>query len=158
MYYAGVGSRNTPKEILDVMTKLAEYLYKLGYTLRSGGASGADTAFEAGAYDAKEIFYAKDCTVAAMAMAEQYHPAWNRCGYLAKQLHGRNSMQILGRNLNDPVDFVVCWTPDGCLEHATRDIVTGGTGTAISIASEHEIEVLNLAHKPHLNRAMKKIT
>lgn len=48
-YYAGIGSRNTPADILDLMTHLARRLDSRGYTLRSGGADGADAAFERGA-------------------------------------------------------------------------------------------------------------
>ena len=47
-YYAGVGSRDTPPEVLARMTGIATKLYYLGYVLRSGGAPGADQAFEAG--------------------------------------------------------------------------------------------------------------
>jgi hypothetical protein len=40
-YYAGIGSRETPKDILDLISKIAIKLESLGYTLRSGGADGA---------------------------------------------------------------------------------------------------------------------
>jgi predicted Rossmann fold nucleotide-binding protein DprA/Smf involved in DNA uptake len=53
-YYAGIGSRETPKDICDIMTQLAIKLANNGWVLRSGGAKGADRSrFE------KEIFYAK---------------------------------------------------------------------------------------------------
>lgn len=48
-YYTGVGSRKTPKDVQAKLTVIAFMLAKLGYTLRSGGAEGADTAFELGA-------------------------------------------------------------------------------------------------------------
>lgn len=48
MLYAGVGSRATPEPVLDLMRRCATRLEVLGYTLRSGGANGADTAFEEG--------------------------------------------------------------------------------------------------------------
>ena len=54
--WAGIGSRITPLEIQKEMTKISMFLYKHGYTLRSGGAKGADTAFEKGSLEAKEIF------------------------------------------------------------------------------------------------------
>ena len=47
-YYAGVGSRETPLDVLKTMWKIGNYLATKGYTLRSGGAKGADTAFENG--------------------------------------------------------------------------------------------------------------
>ena len=48
MLYAGVGSRATPEPVLDLMRRCATRLEVLGYTLRSGGANGAETAFEEG--------------------------------------------------------------------------------------------------------------
>lgn len=47
-YYTGVGSRSTPKDIQQLMTKIAYKLADKGYILRSGAAQGADTAFEQG--------------------------------------------------------------------------------------------------------------
>lgn len=154
-YYTGVGSRKTPESIKNIMTRLAKKLAADGWILRSGGAEGADKAFEAGAGSAKEIFYAADATAAAMLEAARFHPAWDRCSPYAQRLHGRNALQVLGRNLDSPSTFLVCWTPDGCTTHAWRTIETGGTGTAISIADYHEVEVLNLARPEHLERAIK---
>jgi predicted Rossmann fold nucleotide-binding protein DprA/Smf involved in DNA uptake len=45
MIYAGIGSRETPKEVLKSMTNYAKELSATGWVLRSGGADGADTAF-----------------------------------------------------------------------------------------------------------------
>lgn len=56
LLYAGIGSRETPRSILDLMTAIARKLEALGYTLRSGGATGADTAFEEGVERLKEIY------------------------------------------------------------------------------------------------------
>lgn len=46
--YAGIGSRRTPMAAGDVIEELAGVLAERGYLLRSGGASGADAAFEMG--------------------------------------------------------------------------------------------------------------
>lgn len=46
--YAGIGSRETPPEVIDVMKDFA-YAVAHEAILRSGGAPGADTAFEYGA-------------------------------------------------------------------------------------------------------------
>lgn len=48
-WYAGVGSRETPEEILALMYRLSQALYAQGYALSSGDAEGADTAFYEGA-------------------------------------------------------------------------------------------------------------
>lgn len=50
MTYAGVGSRETPMEVLELMTEASVWLGAKGYTLQSGGAIGADMAFEGKPY------------------------------------------------------------------------------------------------------------
>jgi predicted Rossmann fold nucleotide-binding protein DprA/Smf involved in DNA uptake len=59
LYYSGIGSRRTPENIQELMVKLGHYLAGRGWVLRSGGAEGADTAFEKGCdqvHGRKEIF------------------------------------------------------------------------------------------------------
>lgn len=46
--YTGIGSRETPAEILEIFEHLGAWFAKKGYTLRSGHADGADAAFENG--------------------------------------------------------------------------------------------------------------
>ncbi len=46
--FAGIGSRETPELVCRFMTAVGEALAVRGWRLRSGGAPGADTAFEAG--------------------------------------------------------------------------------------------------------------
>jgi len=145
MFYTGVGSRKTPADVYALMTRIAQKMASLNYMLRSGGAKGADSAFEAGAGTFKHIFYANDCTPEAMAISAQFHPAWHKCSEFARKLHGRNAFQVLGPDLNTPSQYCICWTPDGCNSHATRSFNTGGTGTAISIADAYNVPVINLA-------------
>jgi hypothetical protein len=47
--YLGAGSRESPPDILALMRRIAAALAHRGWALRSGGAPGADTAFEEGA-------------------------------------------------------------------------------------------------------------
>ncbi|WP_419663864.1 hypothetical protein Dvar_40930 [Desulfosarcina variabilis str. Montpellier] len=144
-FYTGVGSRKTPPEILTLMTRFAMFAARNGLILRSGGAIGADQAFEAGAGDLKEIYRPEDATPEALELAAQYHPAWHYMKWYSRRLHGRNAFQVLGKGLNTPSKFLICWTPDGCTRHSTRKTSTGGTGTAISIASEvAKIPIFNM--------------
>ncbi len=95
-YYAGIGSRKTPPEILSLISKIAIFLSKNNYILRSGNASGADSAFSKEIEDnKKQIFlpwkgfnnnynYKYPITVGALKMAEEFHPAWDRCSNGAK--------------------------------------------------------------------------
>jgi hypothetical protein len=162
-YYSGVGSRGTPPEILDFMTDIAHFLSETGYILRSGGAPGADTAFEAGVPDPakKEIYLPwKDfngngssrfrVTDEALKLASEFHPAWDKLSYGARKLMGRNGYQVLGFRLLDPVEFVVCWTKGGK--------ETGGTAQAIKIAKSRRIPVYNLFFEEHRNHIGSWIT
>ncbi|HUU86688.1 MAG TPA: hypothetical protein VMX17_02950 [Candidatus Glassbacteria bacterium] len=47
-YYTGVGSRMTPSQVRNLMFAIASLLAEKDYTLRSGGALGADVSFEKG--------------------------------------------------------------------------------------------------------------
>ena len=49
LVYAGIGSRATPRAVLEQMTVMAAWLARRGWHLHTGGAAGADTAFAAGA-------------------------------------------------------------------------------------------------------------
>ena len=122
MLYAGVGSRATPEPVLDLMRRCATRLEVLGYTLRSGGANGADTAFEEGCcrkelylpwpgFNGRQSEFQTVCNK-ALALAASLHPRWERLSSPARRLMARNCYQILGTDLASPVDFVLCWTPD----------------------------------------------
>ena len=157
-YYTGVGSRETPQNILVLMRQLAKQFAHKGYMLRSGGAEGADQAFELGCREVNglcKIYRPSHATPQAMAIASQYHGAWHLCGEWARKLHARNAFQVLGDDLKTPSLIVVCWTKDGARDHAERSIKTGGTGTAISIASENHIRVANLSNEFDRRSALK---
>jgi hypothetical protein len=163
--YTGVGSRRTPPEVLGQMYSCGRALAAAGYTLRSGGAAGADHAFEQGARevpgarleislpwkgynDNPSVLYVVEPR--AVRLAATLHPAWERVSIAGRRLHGRNCYQVLGRNLNWPSDFLACWTPDGFDSlHAPSDR-TGGTRTAIALAIRHHIPVFNLARPERL--------
>lgn len=136
-YYAGIGSRETPNKVCHAMTVLAKHMAKQRYVLRSGGARGADTAFEEGAGRLKEIFTSRDATPDAILLASQHHPNWGACNDYARKLHGRNAMIVLGRDLKTPIVGLYCWTPGG--------LIIGGTGLALRIAKAHGILTINLA-------------
>lgn len=149
--YAGVGSRDCLRQVFFECERIGYDLAKEGYMLRSGAAEGCDNAFEQGCQKAggqSEIFLPWPnfnghtsglChpPEKAFQIAEEIHPAWERLTQGAQKLHARNIQQVLGQNLNDPVEFVVCWTKDGKIQ--------GGTATAINLAKRHGIAVFNLA-------------
>lgn len=146
MIYTGIGSRETPADILALMTSIAEAMSAKDWLLRSGGAGGADSAFEAGT-KRKEIFLPWKgfnghssilCqpTAAAFDMAAQFHPAWAKCSRGARALHARNCHQVMGLDLKTPTNLVICWTKNG--------LGGGGTGQALRIARHHGILIHDL--------------
>ena len=152
--YAGIGSRETPDNALRTMGIMAGELERFGFTLRSGGAGGADLAFENGVTDTKnmEIYLPwpyfnghselgvvwpdPDRVAEARLISAKFHPIWDRLKPSVQHLHTRNVFQVLGRDLNDPVKFVICWTEGG--KHG------GGTGQAIRIAQAYSVPIFDL--------------
>ncbi len=150
-YYTGVGSRSCPDLILGQIHLIAADLSNKGYILRSGGADGADLAFEKGSDSAlgQKLIYLpwknfnnndsllNTVTKEAFDLASTIHPAWNRCSIGAKKLHARNCYQVLGYDLKTPSEFLICWAKNG------EEV--GGTRTAIILAKQNNIPVFNLA-------------
>jgi hypothetical protein len=160
--YAGIGSRRTPGPALTAMRATAERLSALGYTMRSGHAPGADSAFEVASQNSEIYlpwssfennrpvvgsYIQSQATDAAMQLAAHIHPAWDRLDCGPRALHARNMHQILGRDLQSPVDFVVCYTPDGSLTGYGSD--TGGTATSLRLAYRSNIPVINIKRPEH---------
>jgi len=148
-FYAGIGSRQTPPEVLDLMARVAVKLEADGWTLRSGGAGGADKAFASKVSDV-QVFVPwhgfngvmdgiLGVDANTLRTAQDFHPAWDRCSQGARKLHARNVRQVYGVNPDGSDDsrFVMCWTPD-----AAR---VGGTATAMRLAAAKDIPVYNLA-------------
>lgn len=160
--YAGIGSRETPIDILQLMYNIATHLGSMDWTLRSGGAAGADTSFDKGCTSVngkKEIFlpwagyhnlYGKGYEVPPITpelinIAGEFHPAWDKCSTGVKKLYARNVYQLTGTN-DINTDIVICWTANG-----KRG---GGTGQALRIAEYLEIPIFDLA----LPETMAKLT
>ena len=78
----------------------------------------------------------KDLISETERIASEVHPAWDRCNEWARGMHSRNCHQILGYDLQSPVDAVICWTPDGA--------VVGGTATALKLSMKAGIPIFNL--------------
>ena len=173
-FYCGVGSRETPDNVLIQMEGIARILKDMGYVLRSGHADGADKAFERGSQGVNQIwlpwkgfnyrdeenfpkeghFHIQDNWVADK-LAQHYHPNWKSCSDGAKKLHTRNVYQVLGPGLGvvetEKISrFVICWTKDGK--------ASGGTGQALRIAHGYERPVFNLYNADALDKLEKFLT
>ncbi len=169
-FYAGIGARKTPANIQEIMTRLAAKLENDGWVLRSGGAAGADSAFERGVanpqanaqiYLPSQSFNSRTVgsqpqylnyqslpgAQQAFSTLHQYHPAPQRLSPFAQHLMARNAMQILGPDLKSPSSMVVAWTPEGK--------VTGGTGQALRMADTYQIPIRNLGDPMTLESILK---
>jgi hypothetical protein len=171
-YYAGIGSRETPKHIQTIMRHIGSYLSTKNWTLRSGAASGADQAFETGVdrvNGTKEIYlpwrnYNHNISAfnptmypfsdEEIAFTARHHPAWDKCSPAAKILHQRNTRIMLGMEALHgleviAVGFVICWTNEGKM--------IGGTGQALRIANTLGIPIINLGSANNTNELEKLI-
>lgn len=157
-YYAGVGSRETPDDVLLLMIRLGRTLADVGYTLSSGDAIGADRAFWFGATLSPRhaevgcrIYLHKDGYQGrfnnpkiGFLVATQFRETWDKAEAIASAarggfyglgpggiaLHTRNVFQIYGHTLRAKVGSVYYWgLPKGKTEK-----VNGGTNTALQLA------------------------
>lgn len=178
-YYAGIGSRETPQDILLLMTEIAIYLRKKDWILRSGHASGADWAFEQGAKESSHIFvpwkgfrtkpYKEDTgdLILGKEIIQSEETLLTNYNYLiklgirysnnnkitaSKLLHGRNVNQILGLQGENKSSFTICWCPE------INNIPQGGTATTVLLAQHYKIPIFNLWNTEDLNRIQQKLT
>lgn len=143
------------------MTRYARCKEYQGEILRSGTATGADSAFEAGVSDQankviflpwsgfnnrtinSSIFDTSSYTHKILREIDDIlidiHPNFSKLSKGALALHRRNVMQILRSGLTEPAKKVVFWAK----EDYTGE-VSGGTRTAVMLARSLGIRTLNL--------------
>lgn len=179
-YYAGIGSRETPEEILALMRRVAAVLYRMGWTLRSGGADGADHAFYAGATqdpsfdpDRVKIYLAWNGMKGHGGVRLYEDPSrgfYNATLYstheeakrIAQDLHGAweklgNGGQLLHtRNvfqiLGEDLNSQVRMVICYAKPVGNQGAVKGGTNTAVKLALLKGADVINLATEGGLAR------
>ena len=147
MTYAGIGSRETPTEVLEQMTEVAKTLASRGYTLNTGVTfggkeEGADAAFSRGA--AKKNLFSPEKQgnrTKEQVIAKEVHPNPKALSPAALKLMARNTNQVFGDNLDTPVDFVLFYAKE------TGGIrPQGGTGQAVEMARRKGIPTINMAN------------
>lgn len=157
--YTGIGSRETPREALAILHRLGFYLGASGLILRSGGAKGADSAFEAGARAGIEAAAARANTTPPAHLIEVFRPEdvlpWcykeleehldpgvsqQSMAPVVRGLLARNMQQVLGRHGDSPSAFVLYWSKMSDGTHHRG----GGTRYAVRCAQAHGIPTLNL--------------
>ncbi len=118
-FIAGIGSRETPPEILEMMTAFASWVTSFpDVIIRSGHAAGADYAFERGAREQTEVYipwrsYKSDgplltdrvidmetvnpkLRMMAKESVKLMHPAPDRLTPGGELLHERNFLIVVG--------------------------------------------------------------
>ena len=158
MKIAGIGSRETPAAILQLMETLAADVARRGHTMKSGNAVGADQAFGRGVnsvdpgllhlklpwrgYNEEaiaggnkvEIVPSEAMSAYYYDLARRYHGAWSRLRQGGRKLMARNMMIV------EDVDLCICWTnpakPWG-----------GGTGHGVRFCIDNGIKVIDLSKK-----------
>lgn len=160
-YYTGVGSRQTPSSVCLLMTITAKFLDGKGYTLRSGGAVGADYSFEMGAsnpiiYSPNDKHHPASGKPSIIPDVEQYRDMAGKCclhfssikSKYVRDLHTRNICQVIGHEPQNVVrsDFLIAYTLNG-------DYL-GGTTTALRCAELFDVPIFNFG-KYHSTEVQK---
>jgi hypothetical protein len=173
--YTGIGSRETPRKVLELMESIAARMARAGWVLRTGMSPGADQAFyraeraaggrvelylpwpefEEGARDDEDegVRVWEKPSNQAYELAALYHPGWEEQSDEAKALLARDGHQVLGGDLQSRAKLVVCWTADGDRDGSGPR--SGGTGQALRIAHAVGVPVLNLARAEDVERAAR---
>lgn len=176
-WYGGVGSRDTPTDVCQLMEQISLASYAIGFALSSGDAEGADKAFYAGAVQSSNF----DALTARIYLSANYvrgrtadpssyfynatlSPNWTKAIELATiargslnglndwgiALHARNVFQILGESLVDPVGATIFWA----IPKGSGKTVAGGTNTAFQVAKNFNIPtIINLYKEADRRRA-----
>lgn len=184
-YYTGVGSRSTPKEVGEVMRKLAYKLADDGWTLRSGAAEGADTFFQQGATKwcveqllldpSSDISRYGDVYIPWDGFSNQHESEnnfiWNTSKWdnteaeeIASRIHpawdkcSRGAKALHSRNVYQVLGASLD-TPSKFLvcwaETDKQGVPKGGTRTAWMLAKEYDIPCFNLYNQEDMTRVMK---
>ena len=141
--YAGIGNRDLPIEMYPLLRNVAKRLEHHGYTLMSGGAQGADSAFASTVSD-KRVWTVKDMErldgkfgyELHREVAEFHHPAWWKLSSYIQQLMVRNVYIVRGTNYWSAPSFVLCYA---------KNESRGGTSHSLRVARAVNIPVYNLA-------------
>lgn len=167
-----VGSRRAPEHMIQLAVMIGRQLAQRNVKMLSGGAPGMDDAFERGyrserridlcsiilpqtkfngrRHDGKVYFsitdwYSNDLMVYADELVREIHPHYDALDGFSYWAHMRNCFQILGHDLESPVNDVIYWAP------YSGEEVSGGTRTAVMLARMFDIPDWNMASPEDMN-------
>ena len=172
--YAGVGSRRTPPDMLRAMSDIAQTLGEAGVALSTGGADGADKAFETGALRTEapitvhtpwpgyngyrpgrdpetDIDIVHPTSTKTLQrhtyadLAREHHPYWNRCSRGARALFLRNVSILAGALDDDGENLPVRAVIAWTPNGLPVGREAGGTGHTLRTAASLDIPCINLS-------------
>jgi len=175
----GIGSRETPEDMLKLMTQIGQKIEALGGMLRSGGAGGADLAFEAGWRNANacEIFHpwhgfkpkinGRDVDVAKIIKRKRpiqgvgspivlVGEMMEKAEAMAQATHpkwencGRGARALHTRNIPQILGASLNRPSDLVICWTPDGRASGGTGQAMRLAQRHKIQIVNLKRREDL--------
>lgn len=160
-YYSGIGSRDAPLREMSKLTYMAEMLEdKYGAKLRSGNAIRCDESFQKGAAW-KEVYLpwssfrgghpqavnvSREVKRECLKIVAKVHPNPRGLNNSALALHCRNANIIMGRELNQPSEFVLYWN--------FLNKTTGGTWIATRMADLFCVPKFNMASYEEVEQFM----
>ncbi len=186
-YFTGVGSRETPPVILQVMELIGEVLCTLGWCGRSGLAPGADRAFYYGAqrspafhqigfenylpndwyFNREKFGYIKPNSDRMIFNAQAFKDVYDRAQAMALAARGswnglvQSGIELHTRNafqvMGRTLDTPSRFTVLWAEPIGRQGKVRGGTNTANVISQKHGVEVLNLYHSTTLKKMWSMI-
>lgn len=158
-FFSGIGSRQTPPEICNIISKIGNKLQKVKnpkqLILRSGRAEGADKAFEKYVHSENKIIYTPQnfnqnpenldiCIPELESILDPGIKLKNMRPFI-KLLLLRDINQVLGDPENgwQKSKFLICWVPTE--NYSLKE--AGGSRYAIRCALKHGIKVYNLLNE-----------
>lgn len=171
-FWSGIGSRETPNEICDLMKQIGKKLENRGWTLRSGGAKPKRKSLTTWSADLAFEYFVKNKYIYTVKNFDFSEPNYSFCrnevlSVLDKKIdldnYDKHCQILLLRDINqvlgssktcpDHSKFLICW-----VKHENyNESDLGGSRIAIRCALKHGIKVYNLVNKDHVQLIKKRL-
>lgn len=148
--YTGICNQRPPSSACQLLDRVAAFLAREKFTLRSGASGKGELVLEKAAvfaggkteiylpwpgynHHASRLF---KIPREAFGVAASFEPRWMYFGKPARRVAARGCVQLLGKELDRPSRFLICWTEYGS--------GSGNCELALRIASANDIPALDL--------------
>lgn len=166
--YGVVANPDAPEGIMSQIGSIATRLEAMGYTLRTAGGKGMEEAFEQ-VTENKEVhipwrnFNERQSKFTRNAkeaddVVRPFAPGFDGLKPAVQAIIASKAHTVLGKDLKNPIRFLITYTQDGCENTANKTAKTGFSGTSIALASSLRIPVFNLKNSDALERLKQYLT